>query len=66
MPKKRISRISNPPQNAKRKKTESFPLEELPNEVILKVFTYLEVDTLIFCGQMNRRIRAISHDESLV
>ena len=40
-------------------------LEGLPDEIILKVFNYLKTKDLIHCGQLSRRIRAISLDESL-
>ena len=40
-------------------------LEDLPNELILKVLSFLETIDLIYCGQLSKRIRAISHDESL-
>ena len=39
-------------------------LEDLPNEVILKVFSYLEIVDIIRCGQVSKRIRAISHDNA--
>ena len=50
---------------------ESFPsltskLEDLPDEVILKVFSYLENNTdRIRSGHVSQRLRAISSDESL-
>ena len=40
-----------------------FPLEDLPDELILKVFRSLRTRDLICLGQMSNRIRAISHDE---
>ena len=40
-------------------------LEDLPNEVLLKVFSYLEPVDLIQCGQLSKRLRAICHDKSL-
>ena len=40
-------------------------LENLPNEIILKVFAYLNFQELLRCGQVSKRIRSISHDETL-
>ena len=41
-------------------------LEDLPDEVILKVFSYLENNTdRIRSGHVSQRLRAISSDESL-
>ena len=40
-------------------------LDDLPNEVILKVLTYLKVEELVRCHQVSKRIKTISHDESL-
>ena len=37
----------------------------LPNELILKVFSYSEPKELISSGQSSKRIRKISHDKSL-
>ena len=40
--------------------------EGLPDEVILKILGYLKgTRGLIYCGHLSRRIRAISHDETL-
>ena len=38
---------------------------DLPNELILKVFSYSEPKELISSGQLSKRIRKISHDKSL-
>ena len=38
---------------------------DLPDEKILKVLSYLKVRDLLYCGQVSKRIRAISHDKSL-
>ena len=44
----------------------TFKLEDLPDEVILKVFSYLENNTdRIRSGHVSQRLRAISSDESL-
>ena len=43
----------------------SFLFELLPDEIILKVFSTLDYISLIHCGQLSKRIRKISHDDSL-
>jgi len=45
---------------SKRKK-----LEDLPDEVILKIFSFLDLKDILRCGQMSKRIRAISNDPTL-
>ena len=49
----------------KRQKMSETSFEDLPDEIILKVFKNLEISDLICCGQLSKRIRTISHDESL-
>ena len=44
---------------------ETLRLEDLPNELILEVFSFLGSRDLICMGQMSNRIRAISYDEQL-
>ena len=39
--------------------------QNLPDEIILKVLGHLKVKDLLNCGQLFKRIRAISHDKSL-
>ena len=43
----------------------TLQLEDLSNELIVKVFSYLEIKELLRCGQLSKRIRIISHDQSL-
>ena len=43
----------------------NLQLDDLPAEIILKVLSYLESKVIFLCGQVSKRIRAISHDESL-
>ena len=40
-------------------------IEDLPNEIILKVLGYLDIKDLLCCGQVSKRIRTITYDESL-
>ena len=49
----------------KRQKLSILQLEDLPDEILLKIFKNLEVKDILRCGQMSKRIRAISTDESL-
>ena len=40
-------------------------VENLPNEILLKIFDYMDIEDLIICGLVSRRIRMIVHDHSL-
>ena len=40
-------------------------LDDLPNEVILKVLSYLKIEEIVRCHQVSKRIKSICHDESL-
>ena len=40
-------------------------LENLPDEVLLKIFQFLKISEILKFGQVSTRIRAISNDESL-
>ena len=42
-------------------------LENLPNEILLKIFDYMnpKIKELLLFGQVSRRIRSIAHDQSL-
>ena len=46
-------------------KTQTFELGDLPDEVILNMLSYLSMKEILNCGQVSKRIRAISHDEAL-
>ncbi len=50
---------------AKRQKLSFCQLIELPDEVILKIMGFLDLKELLLCGQVSKRLRAISNDESL-
>ena len=43
----------------------STTLNDLPNEIIIKVLSYLETRDLFFFGHLSTRTRAISRDEAL-
>ena len=40
-------------------------IQDLPDEIILEVISYLEIEDQLRCGGVSKRIRKISHDESL-
>ena len=42
-----------------------FPLEKLPEEVILNILTYFKLKDLMNCSQASKRIRRIAQDEKL-
>jgi len=51
---------------AKRKKISlRYSLEDFPNEILLKIFTYLEFKDLGYCAQISRRFREISQSPPL-
>ena len=43
----------------------TYKLDDLPEEVILKVLGFLDTKELLLCGQVSQRLRAISNDGSL-
>ena len=61
---KKVSIVPQSPQK-KYKKMSKFPLEDLPNEVLLKVFSYLQIHDLFYCGHVNQRIRLLTREEKL-
>ena len=42
----------------------STNLQDLPNEVLLKIFGYFDTKELIRCAQVSKRIRLICYDET--
>ena len=49
----------------KRQKLSSLQFDDLPDEIVLKIFKKLDIKDLLNCGMVSKRIRAISKDESL-
>jgi chromatin remodeling complex protein RSC6 len=43
----------------------TLKLEHMPEEVILKIFSNLQIPDLIRCGEVSKRIRRIADDETL-
>ena len=39
--------------------------EDFPNEVLLTIFSFLDIKDLIQCVKVSKRVRAICHDDSL-
>ena len=52
--------MANAERNGEVQNISNSHLEDLPNEVLLKVFSFLDITDLICCGQVSKRIRAIS------
>ena len=44
--------------------SENSKLSSLPDEIILRIFKNLEIDDVLRCGQVSKRFRTISRDES--
>ena len=50
---------------SKRQKLSFFHLEGLPDEIILEILSLLDIKGVLQCGQVSKRLRAISNDQSL-
>ena len=50
---------------SKRQKLSFFHLEGLPDEILLKIFSLLDIKGILKCGQVSKRLRTISNDQSL-
>ena len=50
---------------SKRQKLSFFPLEDLPNEILLKILSLLDIKGVLQCGRTSTRLREISNDKSL-
>ena len=59
------SNQSEESKEAKCQKLSIFPFEDLPDEIILNVLSFLDIKDLLRCSQTSKRIRMISNDESL-
>ena len=52
-------------KKAKHQNKLTIHIEDLPNEVLLKVFSFMDIKDLICFGGLSKRIRGICHDSSL-
>ena len=52
-------------RNVKRKCDKMSKIQDLPDELVLKILRKSETKDLISCGQVSQRLRKISHDGSL-
>ena len=61
---RKIIRGNSRPMNTKGNDSQ---LENLPNEILLRIFDYVnpKIKELLLFGQVSRRIRSIAHDQSL-
>jgi hypothetical protein len=51
--------------SAKRRKISTKTLDDLPDEVLLKIYAFLSIKNLVRCSGVSKRIRRVCHDESL-
>ena len=50
---------------SKRQKLSFFYFEDLPDEILLNIFSFLDIKGVLQCGQVSKRLRAISNDQYL-
>jgi len=50
---------------SKRQKLSFFYIEDLPDEILLNIFSFLDLKGVLQCGQVSKRLRAISNDQCL-
>ena len=50
---------------SKRQKLSFFHFEGLPDEIILKIFSLVDIKGILQCGQVSKRLRDISNDQCL-
>ena len=50
---------------SKRQKLSFFHFEGLPDEIILEILSLLDIKGVLQCGQVSKRLRAISNDQKL-
>ena len=48
-----------------RQKLSFLPIEGLPDEILLNIFSFLDIKGVLQCGQVSKRLRAISNDQCL-
>ena len=49
---------------SKRQKLSFYSIEDLPNEILLKIISLLDFKEVLRCGQSSKRLREISNDNS--
>ena len=54
-----------PVRMSKRQRLSFFHFEGLPDEIILKIFSLLDIKGVLHCGQVSKRLRDISNDQGL-
>jgi hypothetical protein len=54
-----------PEKMSKRQKLSFLQFEGLPDEILLKIVSLLDINGVLQCGQVSTRLRAISNDQSL-
>ena len=54
------------PENKRMKKSqlENITLDDLPTEILLKIFDSFKINDLLRCGQVSNRIRSMAHHET--
>ena len=50
---------------SKRQKLSIFYFDDLPDEILLKIVSFLDIKGVLRCGQVSKRLRAISNDQCL-
>ena len=49
----------------KKSQSENIWLDDLPTEILLKIFGSLKINDLLRCGQVSNRIRSIAHHRAV-
>ena len=50
---------------SKRQKLSFIYFEDLPDEILLNIFSFLDIKGVLQCGQVSKRLRTISNDQCL-
>ena len=61
----RTNKRNNERGSAKHRKISTKTLDDLPDEVLLKICAFLRIRNLVNCSGVSKRIRRVCHDESL-